>query len=873
MDINFKKRAIAIILAFTMAAGTIYSSPLTSKEQTVASAKPGNKYKVNSYGILTSYSGGSDVYLNAKVSAIDAGVFDMVKVNSFTVSSNNKYLKAEDGVLYTKNGKKLVRCPSGRKGAFSVPGTVTSIAQNAFRGCDKITSIQIPESVNVIGSGAFYKCSKLEMINIPSQVTALRREMFYNCRSLESITLPSRLRILGASAFEGCYKISGINLPSSLEVLGNRAFYKCKSLKEISVPDRVKSVPDFCFSNCRSLENINFGTGIENINSYAFYKCQQLKKVIIPGSVNSVGSYAFKDCINLKDLIIHNGVSNIGSGVFMECTSLRSVKISDNIEYIGHSTFYGCSNLENVVLSKQLRNIPYNMFADCIKLKNASLPSGITTIENNAFKNCKSLTIVKIPQNTSFIGSTAFYNAGTEFLVAPSNKSFTSINGVLYNAEKTVLLKVPAYKHGSYKTPGTVNKISSYAFNGCQKLDKITIGEGIKKINKNSFNASSVKEISLPSTLKTLKNELNIIDTYNLTDITIPENNQYFSSVSGMLYSKDKSILYMYPAGRTGTVKFPKEVSDLSVIPDRNKAFAFSVATGQAVYSTDDGMLVTKEKTKIYAVPSARTSYKMGSRIKNIDELKAAKPYMENLKKITVNSQNKKFSSKDGVLMSKDYTKIILYPCAKPGRYKTPASVIKIDDNAFSGARKLTKLIIGKNTTECNINLENCTVLKDITVKEGDLRRFTIYNAGTLNLKKLILPTSLVYSGIYGYKGKLEDLTITGWTNTSAEKLAKKTGAQFISAGIIPKRVKNIKINAYIHPKRIKVSWKRDPQASGYEVYTENKKLKDIPDNKITETSLHIGRNYGIIIYIRAYKIQKGKKIYGKPGSISYYLY
>ena len=370
-----------------------------------------------------------------------------------------------------------------------------------------------------------------------------------------------------------------------------------------------------------------------------------------------------------------------------------------------------------------------------------------------------------------------------------------------------------------------------------------------------------------------MKNELNIIDTYNLTDITIPENNQYFSSVSGMLYSKDKSILYMYPAGRTGTVKFPKEVSDLSVIPDRNKAFAFSVATGQAVYSTDDGMLVTKEKTKIYAVPSARTSYKMGSRIKNIDELKAAKPYMENLKKITVNSQNKKFSSKDGVLMSKDYTKIILYPCAKPGRYKTPASVIKIDDNAFSGARKLTKLIIGKNTTECNINLENCTVLKDITVKEGDLRRFTIYNAGTLNLKKLILPTSLVYSGIYGYKGKLEDLTITGWTNTSAEKLAKKTGAQFISAGIIPKRVKNIKINAYIHPKRIKVSWKRDPQASGYEVYTENKKLKDIPDNKITETSLHIGRNYGIIIYIRAYKIQKGKKIYGKPGSISYYLY
>ncbi len=80
----------------------------------------------------------------------------------------------------------------------------------------------------------------------------------------------------------------------------------------------------------------------------------------------------------------------------------------------------------------------------------------------------------------------------------------------------------------------------------------------------------------------------------------------------------------MYPAGRTGTVTFPDEVSDLSVIPDKNRASAFSVTTGNAIYSTDDGVLVTKGKAKIYAVPSAKTSYKMGSRIKNIDELKTA---------------------------------------------------------------------------------------------------------------------------------------------------------------------------------------------------------------------------------------------------------
>ncbi len=873
MDFNFKKRTVAIILSFIMAAGTIYSSPLTSKEQAVASAKPARKYKVNSYGVLTSYSGGGDVYLNANVSALSEDVFDLVNVNSFSVSSSNKYLKAEDGVLYTKNGKKLVRCPSGRKGAFTVPETVTSIAHNAFRNCEGITSIQIPESVNVIGSGAFFKCSKLKSINIPSQVTALGENMFYNCSSLESITLPSGLKILGISAFGRCYKLSGITLPSSLEVLEYMTFYKCKSLKKISVPDKIKSIPYSCFSNCISLENVVFGEGIEDINKYAFNKCRQLKKITIPGSINSIGDNAFKRCTNLENLIINNGVSYIGSSAFMKCTSLKSVRIPDSTENIGYNIFYKCSNLKKVVLSKQLRSIPHNAFADCIQLETASMPSGIKEIATGAFENCQSLKVIRIPQNVNFIGSTAFYNTGTAFSVAPSNKSFASLNGVLYNAEKTVLLKFPAYKQGNYKTPGTVTKISPYAFNGCQELDKVTIGEGIKKINKNAFNASSVKEISLPSTLKTLKNELNIIDTYNLTSIGVAEDNQYFSSVSGMLYSKDKSILYMYPAGRTGTVTFPDEVSDLSVIPDKNRASAFSVTTGNAIYSTDDGVLVTKGKAKIYAVPSAKTSYKMGSRIKNIDELKTAKPYMEKLKKFTVNRQNKKFSSKDGVLMDKDRTRIILYPCARTGSYKTPASVIKIDDSAFVGAKKLTKLIIGKNITSCGINLENCTVLKDIIVREGDLRRFAIYNIGGINLKKLTLPTSLVYSEIYGYKGKLEDLTITGWTNTSAEKLAKKTGAQFISAGIIPKRVKNIKINAYVHPKRIKISWKRDPQASGYEIYTQNKKLKDIPDNNITETSLHIGRNYGIVLYIRSYKIQKGKKIYGKPGSISYYPY
>ena len=140
MNYNFKKRAAILGLSFVMATGLIYSTPLTLPQKISASAKPDNKYNVNNYGILISYTGGSNVHINADVSALNMEVFDNTTVNSFSVDSKNKYFKAIDGVLYTKNGKKLVRYPSGRKGAFTVPGTVTSIAQNAFRSTTAVYS-------------------------------------------------------------------------------------------------------------------------------------------------------------------------------------------------------------------------------------------------------------------------------------------------------------------------------------------------------------------------------------------------------------------------------------------------------------------------------------------------------------------------------------------------------------------------------------------------------------------------------------------------------------------------------------------------------------------------------------------------------------
>lgn len=871
MNQNLKKRVAALGLSFVMATGTMYGSSLPNI--TTVTAKSANKYTVNSYGVLTEYSSGSNVHIRANVSALEASVFDNVKVSSFSVSSSNKYLKAIDGVLYTKDGKKLVRYPSAKKGPVVIPSTVTSIAQNAFRGCSGITSIQIPESVSIIGSGAFYKCKKLETIHIPSKVTALRKQMFYHCRSLKNITLSSNLEILGQSAFEGCHSLENIKLPSSLQKIKRNVFYNCNSLKEISIPDKIKSIPFYAFKSCNALEKIKFGDGVEEIEDSAFAYCTSLKTLTIPGTINNIGNRAFKRCENLKNLTIRNGVAAINYEAFAGCINLKTAKISNSVTTIDTAVFSNCTNLEDVTLSNQLSSIYSSTFKNCVKLKSINMPSSLTAIYDNAFKNCTSLTVIKIPKNVSIIGNNAFQNAGTAFSVDQNNKSFASEDGILYNAQKTTLLKFPAYKSGDYKTLDTVKTISSTAFNYCQKLDKVTIGEEIKKINKNSFNHSSIKELSLPSTLKTLKNLYSVIDTPDLKNIIIPENNKYFTSEDGILYSKDKTILCMYPSGKTGTVTFPKEASNLNNISRNNKASRFAVASGSAVYATDDGMLTTKEKNQIYAVPAAKRNYHMGAKIKNISALEAAKPYMDNFQKFTVNSENKKYFAKDGVLLNADKTKIIFYPNAKSGSYKTPGSVIKIEQNAFSYTNKLTDLIVSKNVSKFNLYLVDCSQLKNITVKEGDLRNFTLHVDGTTNLKKITLPTSLISSNIYNYNNTNSDLTIIGWTNTTAERLANRIDAKFVSVGLVPKQVKNVKIKAYVHLKRVKISWKQDPQVSGYEIYSENEKLKDITNNSITEADLYVGDHYYTTLYIRAYKIQKGKKIYGKPKKINYRPY
>ena len=121
--------------------------------------------------------------------------------------------------------------------------------------------------------------------------------------------------------------------------------------------------------------------------------------------VATIDGYAFFGCSSLSDITIGISVTSIGDGAFSGCSSLSDITIPDGVTSIGAVAFRDCSNLTSI-----------------------TIPNGVTSIGDGAFSGCESLTTIE---------------------VGAGNMNFTGINGVLFNAEKTVLVAYPAGKAGA----------------------------------------------------------------------------------------------------------------------------------------------------------------------------------------------------------------------------------------------------------------------------------------------------------------------------------------------------------------------------------------------------------------------------------------
>ena len=218
-------------------------------------------------------------------------------------------------------------------------------------------------------------------------------------------------------------------------------------------------------------------------------------------SVTSIGEYAFGDCANLTNITIPNSVTSICKGAFIDCTSLTSIKIPNSVTRILRDAFRDCTNLTSVTLPESLTYIG-SAFEGCTSLTSITIPNSVTYVDAYAFAGCTSLTEIK---------------------VAVENPNYVSVNGVLYNKSRTVLICYPAGKKDkNYKILDSVTAINRYAFYGCTSLASIMIPDSVTEICESAFSGcTSLTSITIPDSVMSIA-RFTFYYCANLKSIKIP---------------------------------------------------------------------------------------------------------------------------------------------------------------------------------------------------------------------------------------------------------------------------------------------------------------------------------------------------------------
>ena len=268
---------------------------------------------------------------------------------------------------------------------------VTSIAPDAFFGCDSMTSIAIPNSVTSIGSSAFADCDSLTNIQIPNSVSVIGYSAFYDCDNLTSIVIPDGVTAIETGTFDMCENLTSVVIPDSVTYIGSLAFSSCAKLTEVKIP-----------------------YGVTTIEESVFYSCESLKSITIPNSVVTIKDAAFACCFDLTSVVIPNSVTSIGEYAFSSCVGLRTVEIADSVTTIGACAFSNCQNLTDVVLPEGLKIVESNLFSFCEKLKMVYIPRAVVLIKSDVFSNTSLQKIIYCGTETQWneIVKTSNWNGG-----------------------------------------------------------------------------------------------------------------------------------------------------------------------------------------------------------------------------------------------------------------------------------------------------------------------------------------------------------------------------------------------------------------------------------------------------------------------------
>lgn len=306
----------------------------------------------------------------------------------------------------------------------------------------------------------------------------------------------------------------------TVTAIGRDAFYYSK-ISEITIPNTVTELKYGAFRSCDNLATVNFGTGLKAIGDYAFYGAP-LVEMTIPEGVESVGGSCFFTAKKLRKIVFPSTLKSLGTSCFYNSPELTEVVLPDGLENLGAKAFMRCTKLSTVNIPSAVTAIGEGTFYDCKALTSVTLPADLTTIGQEAFWG-SGLTSIHIPANVQSIGGAAF--SGTQisqYDVDPANEYFTTVDDILYTADKSLLIALPpVYAPTSVTVDPACLGISYGAFD-CAKVTSVTLGDKVRAIDECAFVNSSLSSISFPKSVVFIGEQA--FAGTKLTEVTLPEN-------------------------------------------------------------------------------------------------------------------------------------------------------------------------------------------------------------------------------------------------------------------------------------------------------------------------------------------------------------
>ena len=347
------------------------------------------------------------------------------------------------------------------------------ISKDTFNRCNGLISITISYTVHSISFWAFIICNNLSTISVHPD------NPVYASENGLLLSRDKTVLIYCPGGRKGAFVI-----PEGVVQIGTNAFSDSVGLTSIMIPKSVIDIGKEPFRNCHALTSItaySVNPAFISVNGILFNKD---KDELVRYPAKRQGDYTTD---NGEGYTVPSNVVKIRNGAFSHCTNLVSIVIPDSVKIIGESAFEGCFGLTSI-----------------------EIPKSVTEIGEDTFSYCKALTSIE---------------------VHPKNHAYTSENGVLFNRDKSGLIRYPEGRIGDgltdigdrYTVPNKVVKISNGAFSGCKNLTSVTIPDSVVTIEERAFEGcSGLISVMLPDSVS----EIGCCAFYNCTglaSIIIPD--------------------------------------------------------------------------------------------------------------------------------------------------------------------------------------------------------------------------------------------------------------------------------------------------------------------------------------------------------------